>query len=195
MLMVQNILISDEVVEQQFACNLHACKGACCWEGDYGAPLEKEELDILEEIYSAVEPYLTEEGKIVIETQGKYTRFGKKRDFGTPLVASGACAYMTFDELNIARCGIEQAWRAGKTTFKKPISCHLYPIRATKHPAQIFEVLNYDHWDICSAACELGEKQQMPVYQFLKEPIIRKYGKDFYHELEAAATYLAQKKK
>ena len=189
MLIIQDILVSDEVVEQQFVCNLNACKGACCWEGDFGAPLEAAELPILREIYAAVEPYLGEESKAVIEAQGKYTRFGKDREYGTPLVANGACAYMTFDELNIARCGIEQAWRARKTTFRKPISCHLYPIRVSKHPAGVFEALNYDRWDICSAACELGVKEEMPVYQFLKEPLIRKYGEDFYDELDAAAQY------
>ncbi len=190
MLIVQDKLISDDVIEKQFLCNLSACKGACCWEGDFGAPLEPEELDTLKEIYEAVKPFLSPAGIAVIEAEGTSVFQEETDDFATPLIAGGPCAYMTYDELGIAKCGIEQAHKAGVIDFKKPISCHLYPIRINKVPHGEFEALNYDQWDICSAACTLGKKEQLPVYQFLKEALIRKYGADFFTELEAAAKHL-----
>ncbi|MFK7810396.1 MAG: DUF3109 family protein [Saprospiraceae bacterium] len=189
MFIIQEILISDDVVEKQFLCNLSACKGACCWEGDFGAPLEKEEIELLEKDYESIKPFLSEEGKAVIEKEGKYTWFEEPKENGTPLIKGAACAYMTYNELGIAQCGIEQAHKAGVTDFYKPISCHLYPIRINKEEELGFEAMNYDKWDICSAACELGKKEQLPVYQFVKNAIIRKYGKDFYDELDAAVKY------
>ena len=186
--MIGDILVSDDVVEQQFICNLNACKGACCWEGDYGAPLEAEELRTLERIYDDIRPFLSPEGQAVIEAEGPYTYYeGDAQEFGTPLINNGACAYMTYDDNGIAQCGIERAYKAGATDFKKPVSCHLYPIRVVKLEASGMEAMNYDRWDICSAACELGKAQQLPVYKFLKEAITRKYGEDFYEQLDAAA--------
>jgi len=190
MIIVQNILVSDDVVEQQFICNLNACKGACCWEGDYGAPVEEEEKPILEAIFEQVKPFLTPEGIAAVEAQGKYAWYDGMGDYGTPLVQGGACAYLIYDALGIAKCGIETAWRAGATDFRKPISCHLYPIRIEKFEAFGSEALNYDRWEICSAACTLGEKEQVPVYVFLKEAIIRKYGEAFYEELQGAAEFM-----
>lgn len=196
MLMIGDLLISDDVVSEQFICNLDACKGACCWEGDYGAPLEQEELRTLERIYDDIRPFLSPAGQAVIESEGPYTYYeGDAREFGTPLINNGPCAYMTYDEHGVAQCGIERAHKAGATDFKKPISCHLYPIRVEHHEATGMEALNYDRWDICSAACTLGKKHQIPVYQFLKEALIRKYGEDFYHQLDAAAKELPQLKK
>ena len=195
MIVIQEILVSEELVEEQFVCNLNACKGACCWEGDFGAPLEKEELHILKKIYPAVRPYLTEEGVKAIEENGPYASYKGMKQKGTTLIDNGACAFMTRDVLGIAQCGIEMAHRDGKTDFKKPISCHLYPIRVTQNKAVGFEALNYDRWEICSAACTLGEKEKVPVYQFLKAPLIRKYGEAFYEELDAAADYMASTKK
>ncbi|HQU58285.1 MAG: DUF3109 family protein [Phaeodactylibacter sp.] len=192
MLLIQDILISDDVVEDQFMCNLSACKGACCWEGDFGAPLEKAELEVLSSIYEQVAPYLSPEGREAIAEQGHYTYYEDNDSFGTPLIDSGPCAYMVYDEQGIAKCGIEQAYLAGKTDFKKPVSCHLYPIRVLGKRKDGFEALNYDRWDICSAACELGRENQMPVYQFVKDAIIRKYGQGFYEELDAAAKHLGQ---
>ena len=197
MLIVQEILISDDVLEKKFICNLNACKGACCWEGDFGAPLEEEELDILTKIYETVAPYLTKEGRQAIAEKGKYQYFEEPKEYGTTLQPNAACAYMTTNKLGMAKCGIEEAYLDGKIDFKKPISCHLYPIRVSKDELTDFEAVNYDEWDICSAACTLGEKEQVPVYQFLKEPIIRKYGADFYEELDAAAKHfemMARKK-
>ncbi len=185
MILIEDKIISDDVVVEQFVCNLNACKGACCWEGDYGAPLEENEKLTLEKIYGDVKPFLTEEGIKAIEEQGVFTYYKKEKEYGTPLIHKLACAYMTKDENGIAQCGIEQAHKAGKTDFRKPISCHLYPIRIKKYDG--FEAVNYDSWDICSAACELGKQLKMPVYQFVKDALIRKYGEEFYKALEEAA--------
>lgn len=188
MLLIQDkILVSLEVIEEQFLCNLNACKGACCWEGDSGAPLEKEELAVLDSIYESVKPYLLPEGIKAIEEQGKYVYVeeGTLREFSTPLVNNAACAYMTIDSEGVAKCGIEQAYRDEKIDWKKPISCHLYPIRITEY--EDIDAVNYERWDICSAACTAGKKAKLPVYKFLKEPLIRKYGEAFYEELEEIA--------
>ncbi len=188
MILIDDKIISDDVVEKQFVCNLEACKGACCWEGDYGAPLTDEEQEILVKIYEDVKPFLTAEGIAAIEAQGVFTYFKKAKEYGTPLINNRACAYMTYDELGIAKCGIEQAHKAGKTDFLKPISCHLYPIRIESYEG--FDAVNYDKWEICSAACTLGEKLKIPAYQFVKEALIRKYGEQFYEALEGAAASL-----
>lgn len=194
MIIVQDKLVSDDVVEQQFICNLSACKGACCWEGDFGAPLEKEELEILDSIQDKLQPYLSPAGKAAIEAQGAYTWFPGMEAHGTTLIDGGPCAYLTYDALGIAQCGIEMAWKAGAVEFQKPISCHLYPIRVSKYEHFDSEALNYDRWDICSAACQLGEKEQVPVYQFLQSALVRKYGQDFYDELDGAAKFLKGEK-
>lgn len=188
MLIVQGKLISNDVVEQQFICNLKACKGACCWEGDWGAPIKEDEIEKLKKGLDEIKPYLTEEGLKVIEEKGVAVYNKEPDEMGTSLLGNGACAFMTYQD-GIAKCGIEKAYEEGKTEFKKPMSCHLYPIRVSENEATGFEALNYDRWDICSAACALGKEHQLPVYQFLKEPLIRKYGADFYEELDAAAKY------
>ena len=193
MIIVQDKLISDELIEEQFVCNLNACKGACCWEGDFGAPLEKAELEILKQVYPEVRPYLTEAGQKVIDSEGTARYFRGMKSYGTSLVEGGACAFMTMTSAGISQCGIELAWREGKIPFRKPISCHLYPIRVSKSKAMGTEMLNYDRWDICTAACALGKKEKVPVYQFLKEALIRAYGEDFYEELDAAAQFMKAK--
>jgi len=190
MVIIQHVLINEEVLSEQFACNLAACKGACCWEGDYGAPLEASELDTLEQIYDAVKPFLRSEGIEVIEREGKYTYFKEAKAFGTPLLQDGACAYLTFNKDGIAMCGIEKAYRAGATDYRKPISCHLYPVRVEEQTQSGFESLRYDRWDICSAACDKGKANKISVFEFAREALIRKYGEAFYEELEAASAYL-----
>jgi len=185
MILIDDKIISNDVVEQQFVCSLEVCKGACCWKGDYGAPLTDEEREILKKIYEDVKPFLTEEGIEAIEAEGISTYFEKSKEYGTTLISNGACAYMTRDENDVAKCGIEQAYKAGVTDFIKPISCHLYPIRIEHYDG--FDAVNYDKWDICSAACTLGKKLKIPVYQFVKEALIRKYDKEFYEALEGAA--------
>lgn len=194
MIIVQDKLVSDDLVEQQFVCNLAACKGACCWEGDYGAPLDEAELAVLDAIYDRVKPFLSPAGIDVIEREGKYLRFEQTDEWVTPLIDNGPCAYMTYDALGIAKCGIEQAWKAGAVDFQKPVSCHLYPVRVEKNEDLGFEALNYHEWDICSAACSLGKKEKVPVFRFVKDALIRKYGEAFYEELEGAAAFMAQNK-
>lgn len=180
MIIIQNTVISDDVAENFFVCNLDACKGACCVEGDLGAPLELEELEILKNEYPKIEPFLTEAGKQAIAAQGLYIE-DWEGDYSTTTINDRECAYALYDERGILKCGIEQAYLAGATDFKKPISCHLYPIRVTKYEG--FEALNYDRWDICSPACSFGAKLGVPVYKFLREPLERKYGAEWYAEL------------
>ena len=175
-------LISSEVIEEKFVCDLLKCKGACCVEGDLGAPLEKSELPIMEEIYEAVEPYMREEGKKAVQEQGTFI-LDFTHTYSTPLVKGKECAYVTFDERGTALCTIEQAWKDGKIDFQKPISCHLYPIRVSKHGD--FEALNYDQWSICTSACGNGEALGVRVFEFTKAALVRKYGEEFYRTLEA----------
>ena len=192
MVIIQDILISEEVFEEYFSCRLDACKGACCWEGDFGAPLETAEMETLEKVYEDLKPFLSPAGVKVLEEQGLYVYDEEIGEFGTPLLADGACAYLTFGENGIAQCGIEKACRAGAIDFIKPVSCHLYPIRVSKNEEAGFEALNYDRWDICSAACTAGKIEKMPVFRFVKDAIIRKYGEAFFEEMEAMAAYLGK---
>ncbi|MEX2593127.1 MAG: DUF3109 family protein [Anditalea sp.] len=181
MILVGKAVISDDIKENFFVCDLGKCKGACCVEGDAGAPLEDEETSVLEEIYPMIKDYITEEGREVIEKQGTWV-IDRDGDKGTPTIGNnGACAYSIKDEKGILKCGIEQANLEGRVGFKKPVSCHLYPIRVTKYDD--FEALNYDRWHICDAACVLGNKLGVPIYKFLKEALIRKYGESWYQEL------------
>lgn len=185
MIAIENVLVSDDVVEAKFVCDLSKCKGGCCEDGDAGAPLEKGEKAVLDEIYNDVKPYLTPEGVAEIERRGKYLW---DNEFGwvTPTVEGKICAYGLRDERGIIKCGIEQAYNDGKVGWKKPISCHLYPIRAVE--AKHYTYLNYEPRDtLCNPACALGKKLKVPVYQFLKEPIIRKFGEEFYEVLEQVA--------
>jgi len=184
MLVINDKIIADEVLYEQFVCNLTSCKGDCCIKGDAGAPLEEQELTILADIYLQVEPYLMPQGIAAIAEQGKFVQ-EEDGTFSTPLIEGAACAYVHFDDLGVAQCAIQQAHRDGKIDFPKPISCHLYPIRIKKQG--YFEAVKYDRWDICKAACKLGKQLRVPVYVFLKEPLIRKYGSDFYVQLDAAA--------
>ena len=174
-------IISQDIFEKDFVCNLSACKGACCVEGDGGAPVTADELKILEEIYPKVEPYMRPEGIAAIKKQGTSVQ-DWDGEMVTPLVNGKECAYVIFDEKGITKCGIEKAWEDGVIDFKKPISCHLYPIRITYY--RDFDALNYHKWDICSPACTLGAELKVPVYRFLKDALIRKYGEDWYAEIE-----------
>ena len=155
-------------------------------EGDHGAPLDQEELKILEEYYPKIKKYITKEGREAIEKHGLFV-YGKKRTPRTPLIKGGPCAYISYEN-GIAKCGIELAHQNGETPFKKPLSCHLYPVLVSKKKNMDF--VNYDKWEICDPACKLGKSLQVPVYQFLKEPIIRKFGEEFYKALDAAAKLL-----
>ena len=176
-------IVSEEILERDFVCNLSACKGNCCIDGDAGAPLSEEETKILEEIYPKVKPYLRPEGIAAIEAQGTWVK-GEDGDFETTLIEGKDCAYVIFDGAT-ALCGIEQAYNEGIVSWKKPVSCHLYPIRVKDFSE--FTAVNYDKWDICNDACTLGKELQVPVYKFVKEALVRKFGEDWYLELEKVA--------
>lgn len=180
MITLGKTILSDDIKEQFFVCDLIKCKGACCVEGDLGAPLEKDELEVLDEVYDKVKPYLSDEGVKAIEKQGTYI-LDDEGDYSTPTVGGKECAYAIYDERGILKCGIEQAYFDKKIDYRKPISCHLYPIRITKY--EQFDALNYDQWHICAPACDHGAALKIPVYKFLKEPLIRKYGQEWYEDL------------
>ncbi|MBT0549922.1 DUF3109 domain-containing protein [Riemerella anatipestifer] len=184
MIQIEDKLISEDLFSEEFVCNLNKCKGACCIEGDAGAPLEQSEVKILEDIYPKIKSYLRPEGIKAIEEQGTSVE-DFEGDLVTPLIDNRDCAYVIFDENGITKCGIEKAYEEGAIDWQKPISCHLYPIRITEYST--FTAFNYHEWKICSDACALGKELKVPVYKFLKTPLIRKYGEGFYQTLTEAA--------
>ena len=177
---------SEEILEREFVCNLQACKGGCCVDGNAGAPVEEEETHILEEIYPKVKPFLRPEGVAAIESQGTYVK-GEDGEWETPLLNGAECAYVIYRE-GIALCGIEAAHRAGAISWKKPVSCHLYPVRIREYTQ--LTAVNYHQWHICDPACDLGAELQVPIYKFVKEALIRKFGEAWYAELEEVARNL-----
>lgn len=183
MIKVGEVLVSDDIKSVEFVCHLEKCKGACCVEGDLGAPLENDELQVMKDIQAEVDPYLTEEGRAAIKEQGPYV-FDDDGDYSTPTIKGRECAYAHYDKGGVLKCGIEQAYLDGKIGFRKPISCHLYPIRITKK--REFEAVNYHKWSICSAACSYGKSLKVPLYKFLKDPLVRKYGESWYNDLVKA---------
>lgn len=193
MIAIENKLISDEVIEEHFVCDLNKCKGGCCEDGDAGAPLEKIELTYLKKYFDSIKPYLTAEGLAEIQKQGKYI-YDEEFGWVTPTINSGICAYGKKDESGIIKCGIEQAYLDGKIGWKKPSSCHLYPIKISRSSADPdLEYVNYEpRPSLCRPGCMLGKELRIPVYQFLKEALINKYGEDFYAAIEA---YVKQYKK
>jgi hypothetical protein len=185
--------VSDEVITNQFVCDLNKCKGGCCEDGDAGAPLERDEIDKINEFYEIIKPYISAEGLKEIERNGRYNY---DREFGwvTPTIGGKLCAYGSKDKNGIIKCGIEQAYLDGKINWKKPISCHLYPIKTKKTKEN--ELVNYEPREtMCNPACALGKKLKVPVYVFLKDALIRKYGENFYEVLgQIAQEYFAGEK-
>ncbi|WP_347373769.1 DUF3109 family protein [Aequorivita sp. Q41] len=177
-------IVSEDLIEKDFVCNLNACKGACCIEGEAGAPVTEEEIQILNAIYPKVKPFLRPEGIASIEKQGTYIKTDLD-ELETPLVDGKECAYVTFTDTGIASCGIEDAYNAGEIDFRKPISCHLYPVRVQDYSE--FAAVNYHRWPICDDACTLGKELKVPVYKFVKVALIRKFGENWYSELEKIA--------
>ncbi|HRG60150.1 MAG TPA: DUF3109 family protein [Bacteroidia bacterium] len=185
MIAIEDTLVSDDIVRKKFVCNLNACKGECCVAGDSGAPLEKSEILILKEIYPKIKSYIPSEGIAAIEQLGLNV-VDEDGDDVTPLVDGNKhCAFVYFDEQQVAKCSIEKAYNDGVVEFKKPISCHLYPIRITQY--KTYTAVNYHKWEVCNDACILGRELKVPVYQFLKEPLIRRFGNDWYEALDTAA--------
>lgn len=185
MIQIKDKLISEDLFTEEFVCNLSKCKGACCVEGDVGAPLEKDEIAILERILPDVKAYLRPEGVAALEAQGAWTLDPNDGDYVTPMIEGKECAYVIFDANGVTKCGIEKAYEDGAVDWQKPISCHLYPIRTTQYST--FLAFNYHEWEICDDACILGKELEVPVYKFLKTPLIRKYGEEFYNTLCDAA--------
>ncbi len=184
MIQIDDTIISLDVFKEKFLCNLDACKGECCIEGDAGAPLEEEEVEQLKKVLPVIWEDLSSEAQAVIEKQGVCYK-DVDGDLVTSIVNGKDCVFTCYDENGCCYCAIEKAYREGKVDFYKPVSCHLYPIRVQKYPE--FKAVNYHRWSVCKAAVLLGEKEDMPIYKFLKEPLIRKFGEDWYMELEIAA--------
>lgn len=194
MIAIDHVLLSDQIITDQFVCDLTSCKGACCVDGDAGAPLDKTELKKIDEVFDAVLPYMRKEGIDEVNKQGRYV-YDKEFGWVTPTINSRICVYGIFDENGIVKCGIEQAYLDGKIKWKKPISCHLFPVIVKKSSDGKTEYANYEpREDHCKAACKLGKKLKVPVYKFLKEPLIRKFGEEFYEALDATAQHLKEEK-
>lgn len=189
MIVIDNVLISDDVVEKHFVCDLGKCKGGCCEDGDAGAPLEKEELRLLKRYYDIIRPFLTKDAAAEIEKKGHY-EFHQEFGWVTPTLPSDneICVYAVREKNGLIKCAFEQAYNQGLIPWKKPISCHLYPITTKKGVHGDYDRVNYEPREkLCSTGCSFGEKLKVPVYQFLKEPLQRKYGKEFFETLDAVA--------
>jgi len=184
---IQEKLIEESVIKAYFACELSACKGACCWEGDYGGPMTKQEAENYQEILEVLLPELSEESQDILKNHGTSHYFSEPKFEGTPLRKNGACVYLRSWPDGSMRCSIEIAYNEGKINYNKPISCHLYPLRIDRDAITGFELLSYHKWSICSAACQKGKKSKTKLYEFVKDALVRKYGNEFYHELEALA--------
>jgi hypothetical protein len=185
MIAIENVLLSDNIVEREFVCDLNSCKGGCCVDGDCGAPLTEEETHKIAEIYPKIKHMLAAEYNAEIEKQGTHV-WDDEFGYVTPAVNGGVCVYAYTEDTGIVKCAIEKAYKEGLIDFQKPISCHLYPIRVKQFPG--YEALNYEpRKSLCKAACKLGKKLSVPVYQFLKGPLVRKYGEDFYDALDNVA--------
>jgi len=183
---IDKTLVSLDVITSNFNCNLKACKGACCITGDSGAPLEPAEAKTLDRIFPALRPYLSEKSVRTIEEKGASV-IDVENDLVTPLNEGKECAYTVFEN-DIARCAIEKAFHNGVIQFRKPVSCYLYPIRIKRYT--LYDAVNYDRWEICQSAMKLGDKRQMPVYCFVRDALIAKYGGEWFKKLEEAAINL-----
>lgn len=190
MLAIDNILVSDSVVSEQFVCDLSKCKGGCCEVGDAGAPLEKEEMQIIDKVYDTIRPYLTDEGIEEVEKSGRY-HYDSEFGWVTPTIGGKMCAFGFRDKNGVIKCGFEQAYYDGKIEWKKPISCHLFPIKTKKSKHGNQEYVNYEPREgLCDPGCAMGKKLRVPVFVFLKEALTRKYGEEFYKALDAGAKYV-----
>lgn len=189
MIVIDDIMVSDDVVEKQFVCDLAKCKGGCCEDGDAGAPLDEDELNVIDELYEKVKPYLRKIAIEEIEQKGKYV-YNKEFGWVTPTIDSDKeiCVYAIREKDGMIKCAFEQAYYDGVISWKKPISCHLYPIITKKGKYGKYERVNYEpRENLCNPACSLGKKLKVRTFEFLKEPLVRKYGEEFYKALEQAA--------
>lgn len=187
MIEIDGKILSTDIITEKFLCDLSRCKGICCVEGNAGAPLEADEAKVLAEEYANYKPYLTGEGTEAIRKQG-FSVVDDDGDLVTPLIGDAECAY-SYTENGVTLCAVEKAWAEGKTPFRKPISCHLYPIRVTRFNNGTYG-LNYHRWAVCSAAKELGREKGVPMFRMLKDAITRRFGGEFFEALEEAEKYL-----
>jgi len=186
MLSIDKAIVSNDVITENFSCDLGACKGACCVSGDSGAPLEPDEVRILDEIFQAIRCYLSEESIRTIEMSGTSV-IDFENETVTPLNDGKECAYVYFEK-GIALCAIEKAFNDGVISFRKPLSCHLYPVRIKKY--RYNDAVNYNRWDICSPAIIKGNHLKTPVYQFTRDALERKYGKEWFSRIVEEAKNL-----
>lgn len=184
MIIVEGVILSEQILERKFVCNLEKCKGACCVEGDAGAPLLRSEITEIESRLESIKPFMASESILKLETSGFHT-LDPEGDLVTECMDDGACIFVNYNDLGHTQCAIEQAYLAGKIDYKKPISCHLYPIRAKKYGAYV--AMNYHDWEVCSPACAHGSALNVPVYAFLREALTRKMGEKWYLALEEVA--------
>ena len=190
MVEIGRTILSNDIFETHFVCDLLKCKGACCVEGDSGAPLTDEEAALIEKEYLKFEEYLPEKHKKEIRNKG-FSLIDSDGDLVTPLVDNRQCAYTFYDDKGILKCAIEKAYFEGKSKLRKPVSCHLFPIRITEYKR--FDAVNYQELEICKPGRSCGVSMQVPLYKFLKEPLVRKYGEEWYQEVEMAADHLCKK--
>lgn len=184
MFLIQNTLVSLDVIEKEFCCDLNKCCGCCCIEGDAGAPISYDEVKEVEQILPQLLPDMTKEAREIVAKQG-ISYLDPSGERVTSIVNDKDCVFARTDHNGWCYCLIEKAYNAGKINFKKPISCHLYPIRLTKVGDYIG--VEYHRWDICHCARQLGKKLHTPLYQFLREPLIRRFGHAWFDELELTA--------
>lgn len=192
MIEIDDKIVSADLLRECFACDIAACKGICCVEGNAGAPLEIEEVATLEAQYETYKPYMTPEGIAAVERQG-FMVVDDEGDYTTPLVGDAECAY-SYTENGVTLCAVERAFREGRCSFRKPISCHLYPIRVVRFSNGTLG-LNYHRWEVCRPAVECGRRLGIPVYKALREPIVRRFGEEFYRALEAAEEFLHEQER
>lgn len=188
MLQIDDTVVSLDLFDEQFVCDLNSCKGICCIEGDDGAPLEEEEVKIIEELLPVIWDDLTEVSREVIRKQG-VSYIDSDGEPVTSIVNGAECVFTYTDGNGMCKCAIEKAYREGKTSFYKPISCHLYPVRLQKY--NDFLAVNYHRWSVCNCARRLGANLKVPVYKFLKEPLVRRFGVEWYEQMEIAAEELS----
>ncbi|MCB8964795.1 MAG: DUF3109 family protein [Bacteroidales bacterium] len=186
MIQIDDKIVSSDILEKRFCCDIAQCKGLCCVHGTSGAPVTEAEAAIMADILPIVLPYMSASGIEAVKQQGVAV-VDEDNDLVTPLIDGKECAFVVFEN-GVAICAIEKAWLDKKVDFRKPISCHLYPIRVKEYPT--FTALNYDVWDVCAPARQLGESINLPVFRFLKDAIIRAFGQEFYQQLEEAEKLL-----
>ncbi|MDU1889946.1 MAG: DUF3109 family protein [Dysgonomonas sp.] len=184
MFQIKDTIVASDIIEESFLCDLSVCKGECCVEGDSGAPLEDEEVKIIEDILPQVWNDLSPQAQAVINQQGVAYK-DTDGEMVTSIVGGKDCVFTYYDEKGICKCAIEKAYREGRVNFYKPISCHLYPIRLQRY--REFTAVNYHRWRVCKAAVVLGKKEGLKIYQFLKEPLVRRFGNEWYEELSLIA--------